>query len=178
MSEVELKLPDPATSEADQDLDAQDRLPLRARAFISMLRFVDNRQRQKMAANSLREAKDYEDRADQLTDAERVQRGLYLLRSGRAYTNADSPYAAAEVLEEAQPDIETYKMQGSLDGFLALANLFQSMEYAYKTLDRHDQATGTRDKARVLAQEIEENFGIHTDFLADGTRMQSRTASM
>jgi tetratricopeptide (TPR) repeat protein len=145
-------------TEETQELNQLDKLPLRARLSLGLLNVMEKREKRKEAADSLREAIEYREKAERLTDAQSTQRGLYFLRAGRAFINSGLPYDAVEALEQAQSDLEAYKMQGVEEGFFVLSGLYRNMGYVYGTIGRENDADAILDKKASLDIAISQNF--------------------
>lgn len=145
-------------------------------AISALFRAASRIHDRKMIATSLREAKRYEKRAAEHTDSG-IERGRALLATGQAYLNARMPDKALTHLETAQPDIESYKSQGTFYGFQNLARLYQALGTAYQLTGRPEDSDNVQAKAESLADEIKEHFGICTDFYPDGSRLTYSAAS-
>ncbi len=148
-------------------------LPRRTILFFKALLFIKRARERKNRVQSLIEAKGYEKKAARHTETEPIQLSNLLMDAAHSYLRAKRPVQAVTNLEKAQPLVESYKMRGTYSGFFSLARLYHAMEGAYTEVGRDDEAQDVHEKSVTLAQDMEQHFDIHTEFLPDGSQLMS-----
>lgn len=151
-----------------RSLEVPEENSLRFNIAMAVLRFFDRIDEKRRISRAQRSAVAYRAEAEACNPSEQYKQSQHYLSAGQAFLNGRQPEQAVECLEEALPQIEFEKTQGTLHAFSKLSHLYMALECAYKKSGRIDESETIHSKALSLAEEKEKYFGIRTEFLESG----------